>query len=69
MKSRSDAATYHPVFGTDTDPYTDSRFSILRRKMNLDQGSDTSFRKAPGPDCPRPAMKGDYSHARTGPDI
>ena len=69
MKGRAGAATYHPVFGTDTDPYADSRFSILRRRMNLDQNSATGLRQAADPDCPRPAMKGDYAHARTEPDV
>jgi hypothetical protein len=27
--------SYHPVLGTDDDPFTDSRLSLLRRRIGL----------------------------------
>ncbi len=35
MRGRTGGATYHPVFGTDTDPHEDSRSSIIRQKLDF----------------------------------
>jgi len=40
MSGETAGCPYHPVFGTDQDPYADSRSSILKEKMNLDLGGE-----------------------------
>lgn len=35
MRNHRAGAVYHPVFGTDRDPYADSRSSILGERLNL----------------------------------
>jgi len=35
MKGRTSDPVYHPVFGTDADPFADSRASIIRQRMSL----------------------------------
>jgi hypothetical protein len=30
-------ATYHPTFGTEEDPFTDTRWSLIRRRLGLNR--------------------------------